>query len=83
MNELNYPLLSDFDGSIAKGFGVPIGKGGTINKKVDGKDFALERGVTTRRWTFVVKDGKIVYKNEKVNAAGDSKAVLDFLGGQK
>ncbi len=79
VNALNYALLSDFDGAIAKGFGVPVGAGGKLVRKVDGKEHTLQRGVTTRRWTFVVKNGKVVYKNDKVNAAGDSRAVLEFL----
>jgi len=81
--DLNFTLLSDPDGSIAKKFGVPAGKGGEIQRKVDGKEHTLKRGVTTRRWTFVIQDGKVVYKNDQVNAAGDSKAVLAFLEKQR
>ena len=76
---LNFTLLSDPDGAVAKKFGVPTGKGGKIEREVDGKTHTLERGVTSKRWTFVIKDGKIVYKNSQVNAAGDSKAILAFL----
>lgn len=81
--ELNYPLLSDFDGRIAKGFGVPAGKGGVLTFNIEGKDVAFERGVTTSRWTFIVRDGKIVYKNDKVSAGSDSMAVLEFLEKQQ
>lgn len=79
VNDLNYTLLSDFDGSIAKGFGVPIGKGGEIKKVVDGKEHTLKRGVTARRWTVIVKDGKVAHKNDKVSAGSDSKATLKLL----
>ena len=41
------------------------------------------RGVTAKRWTFVIgKDGKIIYMNDKVNAAEDSKAILDAINKQ-
>ncbi|MBT7741856.1 MAG: hypothetical protein HN727_08660 [Opitutae bacterium] len=41
---------------------------------------SLSRGVTSKRWTFVIsKDGKVVYKNDKVNAAKDSEAVCSVL----
>lgn len=79
-SELNFPLLSDFDGSIAKAFGVPTRKGGTIARTVDGKEHSLERGVSAARWTFVIgKDGKILHKDDKVKAAGDAAAVLAAL----
>ncbi|MFN4261952.1 MAG: peroxiredoxin [Gemmataceae bacterium] len=78
-HKLNFTLLADEDGSVAKKFGVPLGAGGTAKgKDLDGKDVAVKRKVTARRWTFVIdKDGKIAYINDKVNAAGDSKAVLE------
>ncbi len=76
---LNFTLLSDPDGNIAKKFGVPVGGGGEIKREVNGKEHTLKRGVTAKRWTFVIKDGKVAYKNDKVNAAGDSKAILTFL----
>ena len=52
---------------------MPVKAGG----KVKHKDQELVRGVTAARWTFVIgKDGKVAYKNTKVNAAEDAKAVL-------
>lgn len=77
--KLNFTLLSDPNGSIAKKFGVPFGTGGKIKREVDGKEHTLVRGVTTKRWTFVLKDGEVAYKNDKVDAAGDSKIILAFL----
>ena len=44
----------------------------------------LTRGGTASRWTFVIgKDGKIAYKNDKVNAAEDSSAVLKAVNNLK
>ncbi len=80
---LNFNLLSDPDGAVAKKFGVPLGEGGEIQKTVDGQAHTLKRGVSAKRWTFVIKDGKVVYKNTAVDAAGDSKAVQAFLAKQK
>ena len=78
--KLNFALLADEKGEVAKAFGVPAGKGGTVKKKIDDKEEEFTRGVTIQRWTFVIgKDGKIAYKNPKVNAAEDAKAVMDVL----
>lgn len=79
-NNLNYALLSDESGAIAKKFGVPIRDGGTVTKEIDGKSFDLVRGVTASRWTFIIdKKGKIVYKNEAVDAGSDTEEVLNFM----
>lgn len=79
--KLNFTLLADEDGSVAKKFGVPVSKGGEVKTKdADGKDVVLKRGVTIQRWTFVIdKDGKIALKNSKVAAAEDSKKVLEAV----
>jgi peroxiredoxin Q/BCP len=77
---LNFTLLADPKGKVAKTFGVPVGKGGTIDRFVKSEKFTLKRGVTTKRWTFLLsKAGKVLYANEKVQAALDSSLVLDFL----
>jgi len=77
---LNFTLLADPNGKVAKSFGVPVGKGGTIDRFVKGEKFTLNRGVTTKRWTFLLsKAGKVLYANEKVKATEDSSSVLDFL----
>lgn len=77
---LNFPLFSDVNGYIAKQFGVPIRNGGSIKRKIEGKEVTLERPMTLARWTFIVdSSGKVVYKNTDVNAAEDSKTVIDFL----
>jgi len=80
---LNFTLLSDEKGEIAKAFGVPVSGGGTIKRTVEGSEFELLRGVTAKRWTFVIgKDGKIIYKNEAVNAEKDTEEVLNFIKAQ-
>jgi peroxiredoxin Q/BCP len=81
VHKLNFTLLADETGAVAKKFGVPFGKGGTFNTKDDeGNPVTLKRGVTIQRWTFVIdKSGKIAAKNTKVNATKDSKAILEVV----
>ena len=84
VHNLNFTLLSDKDGDIAKKFGVPVRKGGSIEREVDGKTVTLNRGVTTSRWTFIIDpNGKIVYKDTDVQATEDSQTVLEFLKSEK
>ncbi len=79
-HNLNFTLLSDESGEIARLFGVPTRDGGTITREVDGEQVELVRGTTANRWTFIIdKKGDVVYKNEQVNAAEDSRKVLEFL----
>lgn len=79
-HNLNFTLLSDESGEIAALFGVPTREGGTITREVDGKEVELERGTTANRWTFIIdKNGKVVYKNEDVDASNDTEEVLSFL----
>jgi peroxiredoxin Q/BCP len=81
---LNFPLLSDKKGDIAKTFGVPVGEGASIKRTVEGIEHELVRDITIKRWTFIVgKDGKIIYKNDAVDAEKDSEQVLNFLSMQK
>ena len=79
-HHLNFTLLADEQGEVAKKFGVPTKAGGTFNTEVDGEKVALVTGVRAARWTFVVdQDGKIVYKDTQVNAAEDSKKVREVV----
>ncbi|HCE57925.1 MAG TPA: peroxiredoxin [Prolixibacteraceae bacterium] len=81
---LNFTLLADEKGEIARMFGVPVKDGGTITREVEGKSYDLTRGATASRWTFIIdKKGNIVYKNEQVDAAKDAEAVLAFLKNSK
>lgn len=78
--QLNFPLISDTKGNIAKIFGVPTKNGGSITRKIGGETFLLVRGVTTPRWTFVLdKDRKIIYINAEVNASQDSNKVQEII----
>lgn len=79
-HDLNFTLLSDESGEIATKFGVPMRDGGTITREIDGKSFDLIRGNTASRWTFIInKKGKVVYKNDEVNATKDTEEVLEFI----
>lgn len=79
-HDLNFTLLADTDGSVAKAFGVPVRGGGEITREVDGKEFVLKRGVSAARWTIVVdKKGKIASINKQVKAADDSQFILKLL----
>jgi thioredoxin-dependent peroxiredoxin len=80
-HQLNFPLLSDFDGSVSGSYGVPVSAGGTITRNVDNVDVVLNRGITAQRWTFIIgPDGMIKYINQKVDAENDYKSVLEVLG---
>lgn len=80
VHNLNFALLADEDGAVAKAFGVPLKAGGSIKYTIDGKEETLTRGVTAARWTFVIdKAGKIALKNTQVNAAEDSQAILKVV----
>ena len=87
--KLNFTLLADEEAQIAKKFGVPVRRGGSVRPRgpdrqpltdESGEPLRLERKATFARWTFVIgKGGKIVYKNTKVNPAKDSQQVLEFI----
>ena len=76
--DLNFTLLADTEGKVASAFGVPAEAYiDTVTATIAGKDEALIRSQTIKRWTFVIdKDGKIAAKNTAVKAAEDSKAIL-------
>ncbi len=79
--KLNFTLLADVDGKVAKQFGVPVGAGGEVKAKdAEGKLVTLKREVTLARWTFIIgKDGTILYINTKVSPGADLKQVLAFI----
>lgn len=79
-HDLNFTLLADPEGKIAKAFGVKTGAGGVVNVSHEGEDLTLERGVTTARWTFVIdREGRIAHKDTKVDAAKDTEKVLKVV----
>jgi peroxiredoxin Q/BCP len=79
--KLNFTLLADPDGSIAKAFGVPGAAGEkSIKGTVEGQEVELVRLATAQRWTFIINpEGKVVYRAEKVNPTEDPENVLRFL----
>jgi len=79
--KLNFTLLADEDGAVAKKFGVPFGPGATVKAKAaDGTPLEFKRAGTAARWTFVIgKDGTVVYKNTTVAPADDAKKVTEFI----
>jgi len=85
VKNLNFTLLADEKGTIAKAFGVPTRAGGVFKFKTsDGETHALKRGVSAARWTFVIdKEGKIVQKTKVSDPAGDAKAVAAAVDGLK
>ena len=72
-HQLNFPLLADSDGSVAKAFGVPVALGErSVTKLFEGKETNLLRTATAKRWTFVIdRDGKVVHKDASVKARQD------------
>ena len=86
---LNFPLLADVDGSIAKKFGVPLRSGGkamlkdSCGKEIvdeNGQSVAIPRCVTAARWTMIIgKDGRILNRETAVSPVNDSQDVLKFI----
>jgi len=79
-HQLNFTLLADEAGAIARLFDVPQNEGATINREIKGKTLDLARGTTIQRWTFILdRKGNLIYKDTEVNAAEDSNKVVEFL----
>lgn len=67
-NSLEYTLLTDDDGSIAKSFGVPVNTTTTTQRiSIGSRVFAIDR------------DGKIVFSRSRIIALSDIDLVLDLL----
>lgn len=78
--KLNFTLLADEKGEVAKKFGVPTKPGGSIVREFEGKEVTLVTGVRAERWTYVIgPDGKVVYVNPKVNPEKDAAAVREIV----
>jgi peroxiredoxin Q/BCP len=79
--ELNFTLLADEDGAVAKKFGVPVGPGGEAKvKDANGNEIVLKQGVRAQRWTFVIgKDGKVIHKAKVDKPNQDSKQILEVI----
>ena len=89
IHKLNFPLLSDSDGDVARKFGVPLRSGGkamiadasgqTIVDD-DGRAVKVSRTVTAARWTFVIsQEGRVIYRDTEVSPVKDSQEVLEFV----
>ena len=80
-HDLNFTLLADPKGEVAHKFGVPYKLGEeSIEREIEGQLEVLTRTATIKRWTFVIdRDGRIAMKNDKVKAAEDSQAILEFV----
>jgi peroxiredoxin Q/BCP len=80
VHELNFTLLADEDGKVARAFGVPVSAGGTISQEIDGEKLTLTRGVTASRVTVVVGlDGRVAHIEKVRDAGGDSARVLEVV----
>jgi peroxiredoxin Q/BCP len=78
--KLNFTLLSDPKGEVAKKFGVPTSAGGKATATVDGEKLTFVRDITIKRWTFIIDTkGNVAYKDTNVNAAQDSQKILDAV----
>jgi len=78
-HKLEFTLLADEDGALAKKFGVPFGKGGEFTVK-DLDNLKINRGVTIQRWTVIIdKDGKVIHKEAVKAPDQDPKTVLEVI----
>jgi peroxiredoxin Q/BCP len=79
--KLNFTLLADEKGALAKTFGVPVGKGGS-SPAIDGSGVKIDmpRGVTISRFTVVIdKNGTVIAKDQVRDAGGDSKRIAALV----
>lgn len=77
---LNFPLLSDEQGSVSRLFGVPLREGDKITRSIDGIEHLLLRGVTASRWTFIIDtQGRVVARNTSVDPEKDAQNVLKTI----
>jgi len=78
-HKLDFTLLADEDGAIAKKFGVPVNKGGEV-KVADLDNLVIKQGVRAERWTIIIgKDGKVISREKIKDAGAEAKRVLDAL----
>ncbi|MCA9262165.1 MAG: peroxiredoxin [Planctomycetales bacterium] len=80
VHSLNFTLLADPEGKIAKAFGVKAGDGGELTRTIEGADVLFVRGVTAQRWTFLIDlDGRIAYVDRRVDPRADAANVLQVI----
>jgi peroxiredoxin Q/BCP len=80
-HKLNFTLLADETGAVAKTFGVAVGKGGKISVEIEkGTKTDIVRGATINRFTVVIdKSGTIVALDQVKNAGGDAKRIAELV----
>lgn len=80
-HKLNFTLLADEKGDLAKKFGIPVKKGGVVNFKTEGGTVdKLVRGATIARYTVVVDlKGNIAAIDAVKDAGGDSQRILKLV----
>lgn len=88
-HRLNFSLLSDGDGEVARKFGVPLRVGGKAMiadedgqaiVDAEGRSVKVSRNVTAARWTFVInQEGRVIYRETEVSPVKDSQVVLEFV----
>jgi peroxiredoxin Q/BCP len=80
-HKLNFTLLADEKGDLAKVFGVPVNKGGQ-SPAIDasGTKIMMDRGVTINRYTVVIdKKGVVAAMDQVKDAKGDSKRIAELV----
>jgi peroxiredoxin Q/BCP len=80
-HKLNFTLLADEKGALAKMFGVPVNKGGK-SPAIDasGTKIDMDRGVTINRFTVVIdKKGTVAAIDQVKDAGGDSKRIAELV----
>jgi thioredoxin-dependent peroxiredoxin len=79
--KLNFTLLSDEKGTVAKMFGVPVNKGGKANGiDLKGAKVEVVRESSLGRYTVVIdKKGVVVALDKVGDAGGDSKRVAELV----
>ena len=51
-----------------------------MTKSIDGVDVDLTRTATAKRWTFIIdRNGKVVHRDDRVNAKADPDSVEMFI----
>ncbi len=80
-HDLNFALLADTEGKVAKGFGVPVVLGEkSVTKLIEGTETLLTRSATAKRWTFVIdQEGNIAYKDSAVKAKQDPEKIANVI----
>ena len=82
-HKLNFTLLADEKGEVAKLFGINVGKGGTVKNAgvdADGKKIDVTRSSTIERFTVVItKDGVVGAIDRIKDAGGDAKRILELV----